>query len=58
MAIAQMAQTTMRNVVGKTELDDLLSNRDTVSTEIKEEIDVATDPWGLMFSRWNSKIFP
>lgn len=47
MAIAQMAQTTMRNVVGKTELDDLLSNRDTVSTEIKEEIDVATDPWGI-----------
>lgn len=47
VAIAQLAQTTMRNVVGKTDLDDLLSNRESVSVEIKEEIDAATDPWGI-----------
>lgn len=46
-AITQLAQTTMRNVVGKTELDELLSNRDEISQEIKVEIDTATDPWGI-----------
>lgn len=46
-AVSQLAQTTMRNVVGRTSLDDLLSNRDAISKEIKEEVDVATDPWGI-----------
>ncbi len=46
-AITQLAQTTMRNVVGQTELDDLLSNREAISKEIKEEVDAATDPWGI-----------
>ena len=46
-AVSQLAQTTMRNIVGKTELDDLLSNRDAISLAIKEEVDAATDPWGI-----------
>jgi regulator of protease activity HflC (stomatin/prohibitin superfamily) len=46
-AISQLAQTTMRNVVGKTDLDELLSNREAISQEIKNEVDVATDPWGI-----------
>ena len=46
-AISQLAQTTMRNVVGQTDLDNLLSNRDAISKEIKEEVDTATDPWGI-----------
>lgn len=46
-AISQMAQTTMRNIVGKTDLDTLLSNRDEISEDIKIEIDTATDPWGI-----------
>ncbi len=46
-AISQLAQTTMRNVVGRTDLDDLLSNREAISKEIKEDVDIATDPWGI-----------
>jgi len=46
-AISQLAQTTMRNVVGEVELDDLLSKRDMVSTKIKDIVDKATDPWGV-----------
>ncbi len=46
-AISQLAQTTMRNIVGETDLDELLSNRDQVSQIIKKEVDTATDPWGI-----------
>ena len=46
-ATSQLAQTTMRNIVGEVELDELLSNRDEVSRKIKEIIDKATDPWGI-----------
>ncbi len=46
-AISQLAQTTMRNVVGEVDLDDLLSQRDKISNRIKEIVDEATDPWGL-----------
>lgn len=46
-AISQLAQTTMRNVVGEVDLDELLSNRDDISTRIKQIVDTATDPWGI-----------
>lgn len=46
-ATAQLAQTTMRNVVGEVALDDLLSKREEISKKIKEIVDVATDPWGI-----------
>ncbi len=46
-AISQLAQTTMRNIVGETDLDELLSNRNEISQRIKEEIDRASDPWGI-----------
>jgi regulator of protease activity HflC (stomatin/prohibitin superfamily) len=46
-ATAQLAQTTMRNVVGSVSLDELLSERDAISTKIKEVIDKETDPWGI-----------
>lgn len=46
-AISQLAQTTMRNIVGETELDELLSNRDEVSGKILHIVDKATDPWGI-----------
>ena len=46
-AIAQLAQTTMRNIVGSVTLDELLSEREKVSTAIKEIIDKETDPWGI-----------
>jgi regulator of protease activity HflC (stomatin/prohibitin superfamily) len=46
-AISQLAQTTMRDIVGEVELDQLLANRDDVSKKIKSIVDIATDPWGI-----------
>ena len=46
-AASQLAQTTMRNAVGATSLDELLSEREKISSNICEVIDKATDPWGL-----------
>ena len=46
-AVGQLAQTTMRNAVGAVSLDELLSERDKISTEICKIIDEATDPWGI-----------
>ena len=46
-AVSQLAQTTMRNAVGKVNLDELLSERDRVSEEIRMVIDKDTDPWGI-----------
>lgn len=46
-AISQLAQTTMRNVVGEVELDELLSNRDKISERIRSVVDKLTDPWGI-----------
>ena len=46
-AVSQLAQTTMRNVVGEMELDELLANRDAAATKIKDIVDTATDPWGI-----------
>jgi regulator of protease activity HflC (stomatin/prohibitin superfamily) len=46
-AVSQLAQTTMRDVVGEASLDQLLSNRDAISKRIREIVDKATDPWGI-----------
>jgi regulator of protease activity HflC (stomatin/prohibitin superfamily) len=46
-AVSQLAQTTMRNVAGEVELDELLSKRDKVSDKIKDIVDKASDPWGI-----------
>ena len=46
-AVSQLAQTTMRNAVGEVNLDELLSERETISNKICDIIDKATDPWGL-----------
>jgi len=46
-AVSQLAQTTMRNVVGELELDQLLANREAAAQKIKEIVDKATDPWGI-----------
>jgi regulator of protease activity HflC (stomatin/prohibitin superfamily) len=46
-AISQLAQTTMRNIVGEVELDELLSKRDQISDKIKIIVDKASDPWGI-----------
>jgi len=46
-AVSQLAQTTMRNVVGEMDLDELLSQRDQASKKIKDIVDALTDPWGI-----------
>lgn len=46
-AVGQLAQTTMRNIVGTVTLDELLIDRENVSTKIQNIIDEATDPWGV-----------
>ena len=46
-AVSQLAQTTMRNAVGEVDLDELLSERETISDKICAIIDKATDPWGI-----------
>ena len=49
-AVSQLAQTTMRNVVGELELDELLVKRDEAAKRIKEIVDKASDPWGIKVS--------
>lgn len=46
-AVSQLAQTTMRDVVGEVTLDELLSKRDQISASIQEIVDRATDGWGI-----------
>lgn len=46
-ATAQLAQTTMRNIVGSVTLDELLCEREKISINIREIIDKETDPWGI-----------
>ncbi len=46
-ATSQLAQTTMRNVVGEVSLDELLANRDDVAKRIMGIVDEASDPWGI-----------
>ncbi len=46
-AVSQLAQTTMRNVVGQVELDQLLSSREEISKKIKETVDKQSDSWGV-----------
>ncbi|MEA1985839.1 MAG: slipin family protein [Euryarchaeota archaeon] len=46
-ATAMLSQTTLRDVIGRIELDELLSERDTVNKDIQEVLDASTDPWGI-----------
>lgn len=46
-AVSQLAQTTMRDVVGEVTLDGLLANRDDISNKIQTIVDKASDPWGI-----------
>jgi regulator of protease activity HflC (stomatin/prohibitin superfamily) len=46
-ATSQIAQTTLRSVVGQSQLDDLLSKRDEINAELQRIIDLQTEPWGI-----------
>ena len=45
-----ISQTTLRNVVGQSELDDLLANREEINSKLQQIIDEATEPWGVKVS--------
>lgn len=47
VAVSQLAQTTMRNVIGEVTLDELLSQREKISARIQEIVDEKTDAWGV-----------
>ncbi len=46
-ATSQLAQTTLRSVLGQSELDELLSERDKINTSLQSILDEHTDPWGI-----------
>ena len=49
-ATSQLAQTTLRSVLGQVELDDLLSQREKLNTDLQHILDQRTDPWGIKVS--------
>jgi len=49
-ATSQFAQTTLRSILGEAELDELLSNREKINSEIQKIVDEHTDPWGIKVS--------
>ncbi len=49
-ATSQLAQTTLRSILGMVELDDLLSNREHINSELQTVLDTQTDPWGIKVS--------
>lgn len=46
-AVLMMAQTTLRDIIGQVELDDLLTRRDEINKKIQQILDEVTDPWGI-----------
>lgn len=49
-ATSQLAQTTLRSVLGQSELDELLSERERINAKLQQIIDHATEPWGIKVS--------
>lgn len=50
MATSQISQTTLRSVLGQSELDDLLSQREKINMKLQQIIDHQTEPWGIKVS--------
>jgi regulator of protease activity HflC (stomatin/prohibitin superfamily) len=50
LATSQISQTTLRSVLGQKDLDELLTNRETINEELQSIIDEQTDPWGVKVS--------
>lgn len=49
-ATSQLAQTTLRSILGQEELDDLLANRDKINKSLQQILDQHTEPWGIKVS--------
>jgi len=54
-ASTQIAQTTMRSIIGKLELDRTFEERETINVSILEAVDQASDPWGVKVTRYEVK---
>ena len=54
-ASTQLAQTTMRSVIGKLDLDKTFEERDTINVQIVNAVDKASDPWGVKVTRYEVK---
>ena len=54
-ASTQLAQTTMRSVIGKMELDRTFEERETINSAIVDAVDKASDPWGVKVTRYEVK---
>ena len=54
-ASTQLAQTTMRSVIGRLELDKTFEERDTINVSIVDAVDKASDPWGVKVTRYEVK---
>jgi regulator of protease activity HflC (stomatin/prohibitin superfamily) len=54
-ATSQLAQTTLRSVIGQSQLDELLSERDKVNLELQDILDKQTEPWGIKVSLVETK---
>ena len=55
MAVTQLAMTTMRNAIGAMELDECFQNRDAINAQILHAMTEATQPWGVMVTRYEIK---
>ncbi|MCB0390535.1 MAG: SPFH/Band 7/PHB domain protein [Bdellovibrionales bacterium] len=51
LAVAQLAQTSLRNVIGEMDLDETLASRDVINAKLKTILDEATDKWGVKVNR-------
>ena len=51
MAIENLTETTLRNIIGDLELDSTLTSRETINTKMRATLDEATDPWGIKVNR-------
>lgn len=51
LAIENLSATTLRNLIGDLELDETLTSRDVINTNMRDILDIATDPWGIKVNR-------
>jgi regulator of protease activity HflC (stomatin/prohibitin superfamily) len=54
-ATIQLAQTTMRSLIGKIELDRTFEERDTINAGVVDAVDKASEPWGIKVTRYEIK---
>jgi regulator of protease activity HflC (stomatin/prohibitin superfamily) len=54
-ATSQLAQTTLRSIIGQSQLDELLSERDKINSQLQEVLDTQTEPWGIKVSLVETK---